>query len=156
MDARELLRRYLEQRRELGESEFVLDQMTVAEAMAALGVKSGADQPPYGMRAAEHRPPPIPRENISSPPVRSEPQQPAPDAEPKTERKQRGRQARAPRHIPLRGWKDDAWRVVDPILSNAVPVENYEPGTWGPESAAAVVMGEEGWHEPKSEASPLC
>jgi uracil-DNA glycosylase len=37
MDAREALRRYLEQRRELGESELVLDSMTVDEALALLG-----------------------------------------------------------------------------------------------------------------------
>jgi DNA polymerase len=36
MDARERLRRYLEQRRELGESEFVLDALSVDEALALL------------------------------------------------------------------------------------------------------------------------
>ena len=39
MDAKELLRRYLEQRRELGESEFVLDSLSVADAMRALGAR---------------------------------------------------------------------------------------------------------------------
>ena len=34
MDGRERLRAYLEQRRELGESEFVLDSMSVDEALA--------------------------------------------------------------------------------------------------------------------------
>ncbi|CAN5918088.1 hypothetical protein BH11GEM2_BH11GEM2_26800 [soil metagenome] len=37
MDARNALRRYLEQRRELGESELVLDSMSVEEAMRLLG-----------------------------------------------------------------------------------------------------------------------
>ena len=37
MDARESLRRYLEQRRELGESELVLDSLSVEEAMRLLG-----------------------------------------------------------------------------------------------------------------------
>ena len=37
MDARDALRRYLEQRRELGESELVLDSMSVEEAMRLLG-----------------------------------------------------------------------------------------------------------------------
>ncbi|MEO6527612.1 MAG: uracil-DNA glycosylase family protein [Gemmatimonadaceae bacterium] len=37
MDGREMLRRYLEQRRELGERELVLDSMTVDETMALLG-----------------------------------------------------------------------------------------------------------------------
>jgi uracil-DNA glycosylase family 4 len=36
MDARERLRRYLEQRRELGETEFVLDALSVDEALALL------------------------------------------------------------------------------------------------------------------------
>ena len=44
MDAREKLRIYLEQRRELGESEMLLDSMSVDEALRALGAfgKSGA------------------------------------------------------------------------------------------------------------------
>ena len=42
MDARELLRRYLEQRRDLGESELVLDSMSVDDALALLGAKAGA------------------------------------------------------------------------------------------------------------------
>lgn len=37
MDARETLRRYLEQRRDLGESELVLDSLSVEEAMRLLG-----------------------------------------------------------------------------------------------------------------------
>ena len=37
MDAKEKLRQYLEQRRELGESEFVLDAMSVDEALRAIG-----------------------------------------------------------------------------------------------------------------------
>lgn len=39
MDAREQLRRYLEQRRELGESELVLDSLTVEEALRIVGAK---------------------------------------------------------------------------------------------------------------------
>lgn len=38
-DPRELLRRYLEQRRELGEREFVLDNLSVEEAMRILGAR---------------------------------------------------------------------------------------------------------------------
>src|SRR3546814_1566709 len=30
-----------------------------------------------------------------------------------------------------------AWRVVDPVLRDHAAVETYEPGTWGPASAAA-------------------
>jgi DNA polymerase len=43
MDARERLRRYLEQRREMGESELVLDSLTVEEA---LRIVSGSSQSP--------------------------------------------------------------------------------------------------------------
>jgi len=45
VDARELLRRYLEQRRDLGESELVLDSMSVDDALALLGAKAGATSP---------------------------------------------------------------------------------------------------------------
>lgn len=49
-----------------------------------------------------------------------------------------------------------AWRVVDPILHSTVPVEVYEPGTWGPTDARAVVSSDEGWHDPKPEGIPRC
>src|ERR1700712_3278546 len=42
MDAREALRRYLEQRRELGESEMVLDALSVEDAMKLLGAGAAA------------------------------------------------------------------------------------------------------------------
>ena len=41
MDARESLRRYLEQRRELGEHELTLDTLTVEQALALLGAPQG-------------------------------------------------------------------------------------------------------------------
>ncbi|HXD47635.1 MAG TPA: uracil-DNA glycosylase family protein [Gemmatimonadaceae bacterium] len=41
MDAREQLRRYLEQRREMGETELVLDALTVDEALRILGAPAG-------------------------------------------------------------------------------------------------------------------
>jgi DNA polymerase len=45
VDAREQLRRYLEQRRELGESEFVLDNLSVDEALKLLGAAGTAGGP---------------------------------------------------------------------------------------------------------------
>jgi DNA polymerase len=42
MDAKNLLRRYLEQRRELGESELVLDSLNVEDVMRLLGAASGS------------------------------------------------------------------------------------------------------------------
>lgn len=51
MDPRELLRRYLEQRRDLGETEFVLDRLTVDEAMALLGARDASPPVPAAPRA---------------------------------------------------------------------------------------------------------
>ena len=48
-----------------------------------------------------------------------------------------------------------AWRVVDPVLANPQPVQQYEPGTWGPQSAADIVSGE-GWHDPVKEQTLPC
>ncbi len=49
-----------------------------------------------------------------------------------------------------------AWRVVDPILSGALPVLEYEPGTWGPDAAAKVVDCGASWHDPQIEKSAPC
>lgn len=46
MDARDQLRRYLEQRREAREQDLILDQLTVAEAMRLLGAHPPAAPPP--------------------------------------------------------------------------------------------------------------
>jgi DNA polymerase len=52
MDAKELLRRYIEQRRELGESELVLDSLNVDEVMRVIGA-AGASRPFRTARALE-------------------------------------------------------------------------------------------------------
>ena len=49
-----------------------------------------------------------------------------------------------------------AWAVVDGILKHQHSVDLYETGTWGPKAAAAVVTGEEGWHDPTAEESSPC
>ena len=49
-----------------------------------------------------------------------------------------------------------AWRVVEPILGEATPLAEYEPGSWGPAAAARLVAGEEGWYDPKPEESDPC
>jgi glucose-6-phosphate 1-dehydrogenase len=36
---------------------------------------------------------------------------------------------------------EDAWRVVDPILGGGTPLYPYEPGSWGPAEADAIVAG---------------
>src|SRR5271166_4726438 len=47
-----------------------------------------------------------------------------------------------------------AWRVVDPVLRDPLPVAHYDPGTWGPAAAAQVIDGEDTWHDPKPESAP--
>jgi glucose-6-phosphate 1-dehydrogenase len=41
-----------------------------------------------------------------------------------------------------------AWRVVDPVLGDATPVHEYEPNTWGPAEADALIADNQGWHNP--------
>jgi glucose-6-phosphate 1-dehydrogenase len=40
-----------------------------------------------------------------------------------------------------------AWRIVGPVLGQTVPVQAYEPNTWGPASAAGIGP-DDGWHDP--------
>ena len=49
-----------------------------------------------------------------------------------------------------------AWRIVDPVQRDPAPVAEYAPGTWGPDAARAVVAGDEGWHDPRPEATSPC
>ena len=43
---------------------------------------------------------------------------------------------------------EEAWRIVDPILGDAAPVYEYEPGTWGPAQASASIAPDGGWFDP--------
>jgi glucose-6-phosphate 1-dehydrogenase len=49
-----------------------------------------------------------------------------------------------------------AWRVVDPVLTAALPVLEYEPGTWGPAASTDVVNAGDTWHDPVTEKSAPC
>jgi glucose-6-phosphate 1-dehydrogenase len=49
-----------------------------------------------------------------------------------------------------------AWRVVDPVLRDPLPVVEYDPGSWGPDVANRVVAGGEGWHDPTPERTQPC
>ncbi len=48
---------------------------------------------------------------------------------------------------------EQAWRIVDPILGNAVPVHPYARGMWGPKEAAKLIIGEGTWHDSSHEAN---
>ncbi len=41
-----------------------------------------------------------------------------------------------------------AWKIVEPILGNKVPVHPYKPGTWGPETAMKGFVPPGGWVNP--------
>jgi glucose-6-phosphate 1-dehydrogenase len=41
---------------------------------------------------------------------------------------------------------DAAWAVVEPILGDATPVHEYEPGSWGPADADRLTAEVGGWH----------
>jgi glucose-6-phosphate 1-dehydrogenase len=42
-----------------------------------------------------------------------------------------------------------AWAIVDPILGNTTPLEEYEPGSWGPDEAVGLADDMGGWHDPE-------
>ncbi len=43
-----------------------------------------------------------------------------------------------------------AWAIVQPLIEQATPVHQYQPGTWGPEEADRLARGSGGWINPKS------
>jgi glucose-6-phosphate 1-dehydrogenase len=47
---------------------------------------------------------------------------------------------------------EEAWRIVDRVLDDATPVHSYEPGTWGPSEADALVAPAGGWLNPSVQA----
>jgi glucose-6-phosphate 1-dehydrogenase len=48
-----------------------------------------------------------------------------------------------------------AWAVVEPVLINHEAALPYEPGSWGPDAAAALISSDGGWHDPVADARPL-
>ncbi len=44
-----------------------------------------------------------------------------------------------------------AWHIVDHILGMKTPVYEYEPDSWGPAEADAMIADTGGWHSPKRE-----
>jgi glucose-6-phosphate 1-dehydrogenase len=41
-----------------------------------------------------------------------------------------------------------AWRVVDPVLGDVVPVHQYARGSWGPKEAGRLLPDGDTWHDP--------
>lgn len=41
-----------------------------------------------------------------------------------------------------------AWRVVDPVLGDVVPVHTYPRGSWGPREADALLPSGDVWDDP--------
>ncbi len=84
MDARDRLRRYLEQRRELGESEFVLDGLPVEDVLRLVGAQSAGTARGRSELPAPSRPPRAPTPDVAplSEPPAYEQAVPAPPATP--------------------------------------------------------------------------
>jgi glucose-6-phosphate 1-dehydrogenase len=45
---------------------------------------------------------------------------------------------------------EETWRIVQPLLDEAPPVEPYEQGTWGPKAANALTRRHGGWRTPRA------
>ncbi len=43
---------------------------------------------------------------------------------------------------------EEAWRIVEPVLGNVVPVKGYAPGSWGPAEADALIGADGPWANP--------
>ena len=43
---------------------------------------------------------------------------------------------------------EPAWRVVDPVLGDVVPVLSYARGSWGPRQADSLLAAGQTWHDP--------
>ena len=55
---------------------------------------------------------------------------------------------RDPTRFARQDYVDEAWRIVDPILSNRTAVHAYDPGTWGPAAAEALIGRDGPWLNP--------
>jgi glucose-6-phosphate 1-dehydrogenase len=43
---------------------------------------------------------------------------------------------------------ENAWRIVQPVLGDVVPVQPYAKGTWGPKDADRLLSEPDTWHDP--------
>jgi glucose-6-phosphate 1-dehydrogenase len=49
------------------------------------------------------------------------------------------------RRFARQDYVEQSWRILDPILQDHSPLHLYEPGSWGPTDADALVTDYEGW-----------
>jgi len=71
---------------------------------------------------------------------------PKPDAMEAYERVLTDAMAGDPTLFARQDYVEEAWRIVDPMLTKEDPVAVYEPGMWGPEEAKLTPPG--GWDDP--------
>jgi glucose-6-phosphate 1-dehydrogenase len=50
------------------------------------------------------------------------------------------------------GTVEAAWRIVDPVLGDVVPVHPYPKGSWGPKEADRLLPSRDAWHDPAASA----
>jgi glucose-6-phosphate 1-dehydrogenase len=43
---------------------------------------------------------------------------------------------------------EETWRIMQPLLDTPGEIHPYEPGSWGPEAAHALLRGHQDWHQP--------
>ena len=51
-------------------------------------------------------------------------------------------------HFAREDYVEEAWRIVDPVLKNPPPIQEYEKNTWGPAQSGETVAPPGGWHDP--------
>ena len=56
-----------------------------------------------------------------------------------------------PTHFAREDYVEEAWRIVDPILTAGIPVYAYEANTWGPSQVDQTVLPPGGWHNPSAD-----
>jgi glucose-6-phosphate 1-dehydrogenase len=47
---------------------------------------------------------------------------------------------------------EEAWRIVDPVLGGVTPMNDYDPGSWGPRLTDLGLTPPGGWQDPILEA----
>ena len=43
---------------------------------------------------------------------------------------------------------EEAWRIMQPLIDAAPPVQPYAPGSWGPDAGEALPAAHGGWRGP--------